>query len=129
MPAFANNPELVRGVTKNTLVIRNLAKIMKSNTRCYRSDFKIDVKWILKFAKTKQDFCWMSRNCGTQLYISKCLKNGENARCISFNYYRHSISEHPVVYEITNLRYDRYNRVIGDIYALDYDKCCEMLGI
>lgn len=126
-------------VLRNADVIRTLEKILKANTENYQTDFAHDKKALRKAAKalsyanddsltdSGRNYLWMSRRCGTWLFREEDVLLKQSCAYQTWNYYSEmELSEHPVAVSIY-LKGIRDNKIIGDIYTVDYVNYCKHL--
>lgn len=117
-------------VFKDVDIMDTLGQIMELHTRHYKEDFELDKKLILTFALSERaedkNLLWMSRPCGTYTFQERdvYLKDSYGNNVWQFYYEQ---TKDPILAYAISLENRRDDRVIGNIYPLDYAKHVEQV--
>ncbi len=114
-------------------LLENMEKIMKQNTRSYRSDFEVDRETLMNAAAMadtlsfrQRTYLWMSRPCGTWCVLEKHAFLASHPAHHIWEYYVDGTNQRILAYvvEVTGLE---NKKVMGNLYQLDYRKHTEFV--
>lgn len=110
---------------ENVDIIKSLKAIMQTNTKCYQSDFDMDIKTLTQAVKKQSPedkiYLWMSRPEGTW-----CLKEMDTFirgtwEYNTFCFYAEQTRDRILVYTVELTGMER-RTVMGSIYELEYQE-------
>ena len=107
---------------ENVDIIAALSAVVEKNTQHYQTDFEYDKESFMKSAKNptpeNKHFLWLSRQNGTECFRESKVYSKESLENNAWTYYVGS--EHPVIAFAVEVNALANNKVVGNLYELDY---------
>jgi len=109
----------------NVDLLHVMARVVEAHTLFYKSDFDIDKDTLREaaIAPMQQDkrFIWLCRTMGTWCLRERDVFLTDTSEHNTFCYYREQCNE-PILAYAVEVKYMAMDNVIGNLYAMDYDK-------
>lgn len=113
-------------------VLDFLGQIVELHTQYYKDDFALDKKLISKLAVSADPedkrLLWMSRPCGTYTLREREIYLDGSRENTIWKYYQEQTKD-PVLAYALSIKGIQSNRVIGNIYPLDYSNHVERIKL
>lgn len=109
----------------NVNLLDVMGRVVEDFTLHYKSDFDVDIKVLRNSTITpiEQDktFVWLCRSMGTWLLRERDVFVTNTHEHNTFCFYREQMNE-PILAFAVEVKYMAMDTVIGNLYAMDYDK-------
>ena len=109
----------------NVNLLDVMGRVVEDFTLFYKSDFDVDINTLRNATITpiEQDktFIWLCRSMGTWLLRERDVFVTDTREHKTFCFYREQMNE-PILAFAVEVKYMAMDTVIGNLYAMDYDK-------